>query len=270
MRIAVTGGTGRIGGLVVRLLTDDGRHDIVPLSSRTAPYDDPAALRAALDGVDTLVFVSSDGEAARVVVHHRNVLDAAIRCAVGHVVLLSGLDADVSSPFCYAFTNGDTERLLRASGLPYSIVRAGLFTEFFLGLIRQAGASMGGANMAGTSGVVALPAADGRVSLVARNDVARCLAALALREPTNGHHDVTGPESLTVEAVAAADGYRYADTTPADFAAALLRLGEEPWWTYAYTSMFESIRQGRWAATSDAVTELTGRQPLSLRDVVSR
>jgi NAD(P)H dehydrogenase (quinone) len=264
MRIAVTGGTGRIGGLVVQLLADEGRHDVVPLSSRTAPYDDPAALRAALDGVDTLVFVSSDGEAARVVVHHHNVLDAAIRCGAGHVVLLSGLDTDLDSPFCYAFTNGYTERLLRACGLPYSIVRAGLFTEFFLGLIRRAATTKGG-----TDGMVALPAADSRVSLVARSDVARCLAALALREPTNGHHDVTGPESLTVEAIASTVGCRYADTAPADFAGALLRLGEEPWWTYAYTSMFESIRQGRWAATSDAVTELTGREPTSLRDVLN-
>jgi NAD(P)H dehydrogenase (quinone) len=98
--------------------------------------------------------------------------------------------------------------------------------------------------------------------------VARCLAALALREPTNGHHDVTGPESLTVETIARIAGYRYADTAPADFASALLRLGEEPWWTYAYTSMFEAIRQGRWAATSDAVTALTGREPASLRDVL--
>ncbi|MFJ8582234.1 NmrA family NAD(P)-binding protein [Micromonospora sp. NPDC093277] len=264
MRIAVTGGTGRIGGHVVRLLADEGRHDVVALSSRTAPYDDPVALRAALDGVDTLVFVSSDGEAARVVVHHHNVLDAATRRGVGHVVLLSGLDADVDSPFCYAYTNGHTERLLRASGLAYSIVRAGLFTEFFLGLIRQVGTSAGRAD-----GTVALPAADGRVSLVARSDVARCLAALALREPTNAHHDVTGRESLALETIASALGYRYADTTPAAFAGGLLRHGEEPWWTYAYASMFESIRQGRWAATSDAVAELTGREPASLQDVLN-
>lgn len=261
MRIAVTGGTGRVGGQVVHLLAGEGQHDVIALSSRTAPYDDPAALRAALHGVDTLVFVSSDGEAARVIVHHQNVLDAAMQTGVRHVVLLSGVDADVSSPFCYAHTNGHTERLLRASGLPYSIVRAGLFTEFFVGLIRQVGTS--------AAGTAALPAADGRVCLVARSDVARCLAALALREPTNAHHDVTGPESLTVEAVAAAAGYRYAETTPADFASALLRDGEAPWWTYAYASMFESIRQGRWAATSDAVTELTGREPASLREVLT-
>ncbi|MET8354206.1 MULTISPECIES: hypothetical protein [unclassified Micromonospora] len=91
------------------------------MRSRYPPPDDPAALHAALN--DTLVFVSSDGEAARVFVHHHNVLDAATRTGVGHVVLLSGLDADVTSPFCYAYTNGHTERLLRASGLPYPIAR---------------------------------------------------------------------------------------------------------------------------------------------------
>jgi NAD(P)H dehydrogenase (quinone) len=265
MRIAVTGGTGRIGGRVVRLLAETGRHDVVALSSRTAPYDDPSALRAALDGVETLVFVSSDGEAARVIVHHRNVLAAADQCGVGHVVLLSGLDTALDSPFCYAFTNGDTERLLRASGRPYSIVRAGLFAEFFLGLMRQVGADgTGGVDAAdGRDGVVGLPAADGRVSLVTREDVARCLAALALGEPTNRHHDVTGPDSLAVAAIAEAAGYRYADITPAAFAATLVRIGEEPWWTYAYSSMFESIRQHRWERTSDAVVELTGRPPAS-------
>jgi NAD(P)H dehydrogenase (quinone) len=260
MRIAVTGGTGRIGGRVVELLTAAGGHEVVALSSRTAPYDNPSALHAALDGVDTLVFVSSDGEAARVIVHHRNVVQAATQCRVGHVVLLSGLDVDLQSPFCYAYTNGDTERLLRASGRPYSIVRASLFTEFFLSLLLQVS----------TGDTVALPAAEGRVSLVAREDVARCLAALALGEPTSRHHDVTGPDSLPVDAVAAMAGYRYTETTPAEFAGMLLRLGEGPWWTYAYTSMFESIRQGRWETMSDTVAELTGRPPASLPQVLDR
>jgi NAD(P)H dehydrogenase (quinone) len=257
MRIAVTGGTGRVGRRVAQRLTDGGAHEVVALSSRTAPYDDPSALRAAFEGVDTLVFVSSDGEAARVIVHHRNVLDAASRCGVGHVVLLSGVDVAADSPFCYAYTNGDTERLLRAAGLPHSIVRASLYTEFFLSLMRQVGADS-------SDGTVALPAADGCVSLVARDDVADCLAALALGEPTNRHHDVTGPDSLGVDAVAAAIGYRYANATPAEFAATLLRLGEEPWWIYAYTSMFAAIREHRWETTSGAVSEITGRPPRPL------
>jgi NAD(P)H dehydrogenase (quinone) len=237
MRIAVTGSTGRIGGRVCQLLTEAGQPDVVGLSSRNAPYDDPAALRAALAGVDTLVFVSSDGEAARIVVHHRNVIDAAVHCGVRHVVLLSGLDVDPASPFCYAFTNGDTERMLRASGCPYSVVRAGLFTEFFVGLIHQVA----------VDGVVAIPAGDAEVSLVSREEVARSLADLALRAPTNRHHDVTGPECRPVRDVVADAGYSTVDATPAEFAIALHRLGEEPWWIYAYTTMLESVRQGRWA-----------------------
>jgi NAD(P)H dehydrogenase (quinone) len=260
MRIAVTGGTGRVGGEVVRLLGEAGHHDVVGLSSRTAPYDDPVALRTAFDDIDSLVFVSSDGEAARIITHHRNVLAAASECAVGHVVLLSGLDVDLASPFCYAYTNGDTERLLRASGLPYSIVRAGLYAEFFLGLVRQLG----------TDGTVALPAGDSLVSLVARDDVAACLAALALREPANAHYDVTGPESMPVAAIVETTGYAYTDTTAAEFGAALLRLGEEPWWTYAYTSMFAAIAQDRWATVSDAVQELTRHPAAPLADVLTR
>jgi NAD(P)H dehydrogenase (quinone) len=258
MRIAVTGGTGRVGRRVVRLLGEAGHHDVVALSSRSAPYDDPAALRTALDGVDTLVFVSSDGEAARVVVHHRNVLAAATECAVGHVVLLSGLDVDLASPFCYAFTNGDTERLLRASGRPYSIVRAGLYAEFFLGLVHQMN----------RDGTVALPAGNGRVSLVARDDVADCLAALALREAANGHYDVTGPQSVPVAAVVEAAGYRYAEATAVEFGTALLSQGEEPWWTYAYTSMFAAIAQQRWAGVSHSVHELTGHPAVPLAEAL--
>jgi len=236
MRIAVTGSTGRIGGRVMQLLAEAGLPDVVGLSSRTAPYDDPAALRAALTGVDTLVFVSSDGEAARVVVHHRNVIDAAVHCGVRHVVLLSGIDVDPASPFCYAFTNGDTERRLQASGCQYSVVRAGLFTEFFVGLIHQVA----------VDGVVALPVGQAEVSLISREEVARSLADSALRGPTNRHHDVAGP-ARSVAAVVADAGYSSVDTTPAEFAIALHRLGEEPWWIYAYTSMFDAVRQGRWA-----------------------
>lgn len=259
MTIAVTGGTGRIGGRIVQLLTAAGRRDVTALSSRTAPYDRPDALRRALTGVDTLVLVSSDGEAARVLTHHHNIVQAAVACGTGHVVLLSGLDHDLGSPFCYAYTNGRTEQLLAEAGLPHSIVRAGLYTEFFLGLMDQVA----------VDGGVALPAADGRVSLVTRDDVARSMAALALREPADRAYDITGPESLPVADVAAAAGHRYHDCGPSDYAAALLRVDGEPWWTYAYLTMFAAIREHRWQSTSPAFTELTGRPATSLRQFLA-
>ena len=91
MRIAVTGASGRIGGQVVRLLAAGQPHQVVALSrrgllpgrwppsvsARAADYADPQALGAVLRNVDTLVFVSSDGPVAEVMVHHQNVIRAA-------------------------------------------------------------------------------------------------------------------------------------------------------------------------------------------------
>ncbi|WP_158564233.1 NAD(P)H-binding protein [Jiangella anatolica] len=259
MRIAVTGASGRVGGRVAELLAPE--HDVVALVRPASPYTpppgvtvapadyaDPASLRAALDGVDTLVFVSSDGHAATVMLHHANVVAAAADARVGHVVALSGLDADVESPFCYAVTNGHTERLLEASGCGYSLARASVYTEFFRSLVR--GARRGDE--------VRLPAGDARVSLVARADVARSLAALALRPPSGTHHDLTGPAAPAVAEVVAAEGARHVEVTLAEYVAALLDGGETSWWAHAYGTMLESIRLGRWATVSDEVATLTG------------
>ena len=234
------------------------------VSAVYADYDDLASLRAALVGVDTLVFVSGDGEAVRMLVQHGNVVRAAADAGVGHVVYLSGVDADLASPFCYAFTNGYTEGLLAASGCGFSFARASLFTEFFAAFLRPAL----------VSGELRVPAGDGRVSLVSRADVGRCLAALALLPPSGRHHDLTGPRALSLEAVAegltrvAGRPVRYTDVEPRVLVEDLAGSGEDPWWTYAYGSMFASVRQDRWSAVSTEVRRLTGRVPLGVADVV--
>ncbi|MBB5788961.1 NAD(P)H-binding protein [Jiangella mangrovi] len=257
MRIAVTGASGRVGGRVVELLAAGREHEVVPLTRPTTDYADPVSLRMALTGVDTLVFVSSDGHAATVMLHHANVVRAAAEAEVAHVVALSGLDIDVDSPFCYAVTNGHTEDLLRASGCGYSLARASVYTEFFASLVR-------GALRPGAGGdEVRLPAGDARVSLVARADVARSLAALALLPPSNTHHDLTGPAAPTVAEIVAAvePGARYVDVSPAEYLTALLDGGETSWWAHAYATMLESIHLGRWATVSGDVAALTSRLP---------
>jgi NAD(P)H dehydrogenase (quinone) len=278
LRIAVTGAGGRLGGQVVDLLVADAKHEVVaiarrePASPRTdvhgavADYSDARALRAALQGVDTLVFVSSDGPVAQVISHHHEVIRAAADSGVGHVVALSGLDADPRSPFCYAVSYAYTEQLLRDSGCAFSIARASIYSEFFLGFLTRAAATGGG---------LRLPAGDGRISLVSRSDVGRCMAALATAPPTAGAVPITGVESLAVAAIAAAAEHEwrtpieYVEVTPHEYVEELARAGEDPWWTYAYSTMFASIREQRWSATSDAVGELTGAPALVLRRVLA-
>ena len=274
----MTGAGGRLGGQVVELLAAAEDHDVVALYRReprpeprlphvrmaAADYTDLAALRDALRDVETLVFVSSDGETAQLLLHHHNLVRAAIDRGVAHVVALSSLDADLESPFCYAVTNRYTEELLYESGCAVSIARASIYTEFFLQWLTEAR----------SSGQLRVPAANGRISLVSRGDVGRCLAALAVAAPTGRHHDLTGPESLDLATIAALTVHewetpiRYVDLTPTEHCIEMARAGLDPWWLYAFSSMFASVRQQRWAAVSEEVALLTGRPPTPLRDVL--
>jgi NAD(P)H dehydrogenase (quinone) len=277
VRIAVTGANGRIGRQVVDLLAATEEHQIVALARPGSPpgrhpdqvrvaaadYADATALRVALRDVDTLVFVSGDGPVAQVIAHHHNVIEAAAENG-SHVVALSGLDAGLDSPFCYAVSYGYTERLLRASGCPLSIARASLYTEFFLSLLIRSS----------DEGKLRVPAADGRASFVSRGDVARCLAALATAPPTARYHEITGPEAIDVARFADIAEHElrkpleYVPICRDEYVADLAAAGEDPWWIYAYSTMFDSVREQRWSAVSDEVARLTGEPAATVRAVV--
>jgi NAD(P)H dehydrogenase (quinone) len=187
-------------------------------------------------------------------VHYRNVIRAAGDSGVGRNVALSGLDADPSLPFCHAVSYGYTGQPLAESGCPVSIARASIYSECFLGLLARSR----------TSGQNRLPAADGRISLVCRADVARCLAPLVVASASGRHHDITGPESSDLATIAASaarqwgTALEYAGITPSEHWPKMAIAVEDPWWIYAYSTMFASIRGQRWATASDEVHRLTG------------
>jgi NAD(P)H dehydrogenase (quinone) len=110
---------------------------------------------------------------------------------------------------------------------------------------------------------------------VSREDVGRCLAALAVAAPTGRHHDITGPEALGLASVAALAGQhwgtpvRYVDTEPAGYLAELAGTGLEPWWCYAFATMFSSVREQRWARVSGEVARLTGLPPRPFADLLA-
>jgi len=137
-------------------------------------------------------------------------------------------------------------------------VRTSIYTEFLASLC-----------VAATSdAILRLPAADGRIGLVAREDVARCLAVCALHDPVGGALAVTGPQLLQLSDIAALTGSVYRPVSEATFMRHLAGR-ETPWWSYAYTSMFASIREQRWDHITDTVARLTGAAPQTAADVLS-
>jgi NAD(P)H dehydrogenase (quinone) len=208
-----------------------------------APYEDRVALTAALSGCDCLVFIGSDGEADRVLAHHANIIWAARNAGVGRTILLSSLDADPGSPFCYAHTYAATELWTREALPGVTIVRAGLYGEFIGHWIWEAA----------RRGELSLPMGRARVAPVARSDVADLLVDVARgRHESDQPTELVGPKSLDhadLAGIAGALGSRPVASEPCDPQAYRERQVRDrdldPWWAYAFQTLFASIRENR-------------------------
>ena len=276
--IAVTGASGGLGSRVLRLL--EARADSPPLVAlarrpeaveeagidvRRADYDDPASLRDGLVGVATLVFISSDGVAESVRRHHRNVVTAAVDTGVDHVVYTSIVDVDPDSRFYYASGHRETEALLAAAGVDSCLARTSIFADYFLEAWILPALS---------TGELALPAGEGRMSLVSRDDVAGALAVAAASRH-RGTIELTGPAALTGEEIAhiaaAQTGrpLRYLPLDDGAYRRKLAAAGARDWLIEAYASMFRSVRQGRFARVSADGPALTGRPQRTFADFLS-
>ena len=241
---------------VVAVVRDPERCRRQDVEVRVADYADQQAMTTALHGVQVLVFISSDGPAATMLQHHLTVLAAAARARVRHVIYLSIVDVQPQSPFCYAEVNRLTELSLRDAKLPHTVVRAGMYAEFFGRWLIDAP----------TAGALSLPMGDGRLSLIFRADVGACLAAVAAADPpvARAPYVLTGSRLYDLDDLAeVATGLgrgsvRPVPTTIQDFGVRLLREQTGPWWTYAITSMFASISEHRFEPTTDDATGLIG------------
>ncbi len=186
MKIAVTGANGKLGRLVIQgLLETQAPEDIVAvvrneakaadlaalgLSVRVASYEDVPALEAAFAGVDKLLLVSSN-EVGKRIPQHQNAIDAAKSAGVKHVVYTSAPKA-TTSKLILAPEHKATEEYLTSSGLDYTVLRNGWYTENFLQLVETAK----------QTGTIVSAAGDGRVASASRADYAAGAVAALLGE----------------------------------------------------------------------------------------
>ena len=190
MKIVVIGGSGLIGSRLVANLRQRG-HEVVAASPRSGVNAVTGeGLPAALAGAHVVVDVAnSPSFEDRAVLEFfekssRNLLAAEAAAGVGHHVALSVVGAERLPDSGYMRAKIAQERLIRESGVPFTILRATQFFEFLEGIAA-----------AGTvDGVVHLPSTP--FQPVAADDVAAALTEVALAAPLNGMQELGGPESL--------------------------------------------------------------------------
>jgi NAD(P)H dehydrogenase (quinone) len=271
-RLAVTGATGWVGGLVAadlaargvaqRLLVRDlGRApSLAGAVAVQSSYGDPDSAAAALAGVRTLFMVSAaESETRRA--EHLTFVDAAAAAGVEHVVYLSFFGAAPEATFTLARDHHATEERIKGAGMGWTFLRDNLYLEFIEG-------------MADPSGVIRGPAGDGRAAVVSHPDVARAAVAVLLAPDRHRGvtYDLTGPESSTLTEMAATitavTGREVTFTNESSEEAYASRAvyGAPDWQVDAWVSTYSAIRAGELDGVSGDVERLTGRAPMSLRE----
>lgn len=205
---AITGATGHLGRLVIENLLERGIDpgEIVAivrnpkkaaglaergLDVRTADYADPDALEKALSGVDRLLLISSS-EVGKRAAHHRNVIDAAVKTGIGFIAYTSILKAD-TSPMKLAGEHRATEEMIRASGIPFALLRNSWYVENYT------------ENLSGalSSGVLLGSAGEGRISAATRADYAAAAAEVLTGEGHEGAvYELGGDHAFTMAELA--------------------------------------------------------------------
>ena len=206
----VTGATGQLGRLVIdNLVTRVDPADIAVLvrketdgeafaakgvAVRVADYDQPAALDAALAGIDRVLLISSPVFGQRVA-QHKAVIDAAKAAGASFIAYTSLLDA-ANNPMKIAEEHKGTEAVLADAGIAYTLLRNPWYTENFLMNLPQA---LGGGQIFGAAG-------EGRFSPATRADLAEAAAIVLAGGHDGAVLELAGDEAFTMSEFAATLG----------------------------------------------------------------
>lgn len=280
-KILVTGASGQLGHLVVEFLlktipapqivagarTTAKADDLAAqgVEVRVVDYERPETVAAALVGIDKLLLISSS-EIGKRFPQHRAVIEAAKMANIKLLVYTSVLHAD-TSVLGLAEEHRQTEEALKASGLPFVVLRNGWYTENYTASIP----------MALEHGVFLGSAKDGKISSAARRDYAEAAAAvLVANEDQSGKtHELAGDESYSLSDFAAivsrlsGKNVVYRDMAEEDYRNVLLNAGLPEPLAALLADSDVGASKGVLFDNSHALSRLIGHPTTPLADVIA-
>ncbi len=278
MPVVVTGATGQLGRRVVTQLlaagvpadqiTAAGRRteklaDLAEQGVRVAAIDftEPETLTTAFAGADTVLLVSGS-EVGQRVEQHRNAVEAAKAAGVARIVYTSAPQAD-TTPLVVAPEHKVTEEIIRASGLSFTFLRNGWYTENYVGDLQQAQ----------VTGEIVAAVGQGRVASASRDDFAAAAVAVLRTEGHDGAvYELSGDVAWTFDDLAAAASellgrpVAYRAVSSQERVAGLIAAGLDESTAGFVVALEENTRDGLLGSTSGDLSRLIGRPTTPLVD----
>lgn len=277
MKTGVTGASGQLGrkvlaGLKEKVSVDDlvalvrspDKFSEPGIEVRMADYEDPESLNKALNGIDTLLLISAN-EIGKRIRQHKNVIEAAKSAGVQWIIYTSLLHADTSS-LSLAVEHLETEAFLKQSGIPYTILRNGWYTENYTNSISG---SLTIGKFLGSAG-------EGRISAAARSDYAEAAVAVLT---TAGHqgktYELAGDQSFTLAELAAEISRQtgrdipYVNLPENEYSSILNNLGLPEMYAAAIASWDTAASRGDLEDDSRELSKLIGHQTTPMSNTVT-
>jgi NAD(P)H dehydrogenase (quinone) len=284
--ILVTGASGGLGSLIVKGLSelDDvrsmaGTRSGDGVGARRVDFDDPGSLPGAFQSVDVLLVVSAGyAEDDVVFARHAAVADAAAAAGVRHLIYTS-LAASGES-MTIALPHRWSEDRFAAGPFTTTVLRNGLYTEVPVGLAAARAAQ------AAATGVFAAPLGQGRLSVVAKQDLADAAVRVAAESDRDlaagrpsrhagrvyeleGSTAIGGAEIAQALAEALGRPVEYRPASLTETRAALNDSGLEAYRIAHTLSLFSNVIAGRAEASRSDLPQLLESAPRSVRDAIA-
>ncbi|MCI4658991.1 NAD(P)H-binding protein [Cryobacterium zhongshanensis] len=278
MSYIVTATSGHLGRLIVEALLARGAAPdsivatarnvdklsaLAALGVRTAvlDYSKPETVTAVVEPGDVLMLVSGS-EVGQRVPQHTTVIAAAQSAGVGRIVYTSAPKATTSA-LLLAPEHKATEEFLIASGVPFTILRNGWYTENYTGEIEKAR----------QPGEIVASVGDGRVASASRADYADAAAAAILDDSLAGQtFELSGDHAWDFAELAATIGtligspVAFRNLAPAEHAELLTSFGLDAGTVGFVVGLDANIRDGLLGETSGDLARLTGRPTTPLAE----
>ncbi len=276
--IAVTGATGKLGTATIGYLLERGvapnnivavvrdpakasAHAARGLQVRRGDYTDPGSLEQALRGVERLAFISTSALGDERLLHHGNVVKAAVAARVGHIFYTSVIKPAAVAKFAASPGHFQTEVMVRDSGIPWTFLRNNLYLDL---VPLMFGESL-------TTGKLLHNGGDGRIGFAARQDIANGFAAALTSDGhANRAYAITAQSPYSLGDVARALGkasgksVTYEAVSSQQLRDGMSAKGVPPPIIEMSVALGEAVRAGEFDAGSNDLAGLMGSKPMTL------